>query len=316
MEVDGAGENPTMDQLMNVLSQSIQSNNAVINQLATRSLAGSNNVREKISSLPEYDGEASTFDDWSFRVNMALMAGNVIPPRSFYLILSALKGNAVTMAKHLEERITRFFTTEEFLKALREIFVSPAHKAISRAKFQSRIQLESENLATYHGLLKTLFRESYDENQCDESILIDKFVKGLRSKALKRKIMDLDVIGQYPTTYGDCLTKAMGYQAKYETLQFGNTPGFSRSNNFGSEPMELGAMKFKKQQQKYQKDSKEFLGSKDSKEMVCFKCNKKGHIKKDCKIKFLCNFCKKEGHLEANCFKKKKVNQSQTNPLN
>jgi hypothetical protein len=62
--------------------------------------------------------------------------------------------------------------------------------------------------------------------------------------------------------------------------------------------------KFKKYQghsQNYR--PKEFARQAD--ERKCFKCDKPGHFKKDCRSKVKCNNCGKDGHITKNCFKKK-----------
>jgi len=41
------------------------------------------------------------------------------------------------------------------------------------------------------------------------------------------------------------------------------------------------------------------------KDATCFRCKKKGHFKKDCKVN-ACSFCGKFNHKEENCFKKEK----------
>ena len=63
---------------------------------------------------------------------------------------------------------------------------------------------------------------------------------------------------------------------------------------------------------------------KKTKERICFNCQGKGHVAKECRKPKkedtkgkvdsqkpkTCSFCKKEGHLEKNCFKKKNLNKN------
>ena len=41
----------------------------------------------------------------------------------------------------------------------------------------------------------------------------------------------------------------------------------------------------------------------------CYRCEKIGHIKSECRVKLTCTFCKKEGHISSRCFAAKKQNK-------
>ena len=42
----------------------------------------------------------------------------------------------------------------------------------------------------------------------------------------------------------------------------------------------------------------------------CYRCEKIGHISRECRVKIKCSFCNKPGHLVTHCFAAKKQNKS------
>ena len=53
---------------------------------------------------------------------------------------------------------------------------------------------------------------------------------------------------------------------------------------------------------------KQFTPNK-SKGVTCYRCEKSGHISKDCHVSVKCSFCNKSGHLANKCFAAKKQNK-------
>lgn len=312
-------------QLLDVMSKNVNSNSQLLQKLSI-STQPSQSQTTRPPPLPEYNGEADKFDDFAFRAKMALKASNCNPPSSLYAIMAALNGSAVAMAKTLFVKIPDFDNNDDFFKDLRKIFVSPAHIAISRAKFERRIQQPYEKLATYHGLLKSLFMESYESDEIkSDTILIDKFISGLRNPRLRSKMLDLKVIDLHPKSYEECLTRAMGFMAQSETF-------FNGWEHNKPEPMEIGAMKGKNNDKwcktcnKLGHEDKDCFRSK-TKFSPCKICNKMNHKEEDCYFKDkkvqntpkktwnnkICNWCKKKGHLEIDCWSKKNTGNGNGN---
>ena len=52
---------------------------------------------------------------------------------------------------------------------------------------------------------------------------------------------------------------------------------------------------------------KQFSSSK-SRNVTCFRCEKQGHISKNCNVAVKCSFCHKQGHIASKCFEAKKQN--------
>ena len=268
-----------------------------------------------------FDGKGgdSAFMLWSVHVKMVLKSLDLEPPHSLYAIMGALRGDALNIAQTLEEKIPTFTSNESFLAALKNLFVSPAHKHKARADFERRVQNKGESVKVFHGLLLQLFNDSFEEAEREirQSDLIDHFVAGLRSKQIRAKLHDLKIIDLYPQTYSKALDLVLFYQAEKERIELEEArlnmggrlpPSESKRSEDGVEPMDIGAVKGKYGARPKWKSHPNKSDNKDGKSDKDEKSNSKPQNK--AKKDDTCRSCGKMGHWAKDCYKNKAKAQS------
>ena len=223
-------------------------------------------------------------------------------------------------------------TWRAFARAIEHIFAPRAESQLAKQEFKTYRQGQTEDISSYLATKRALFDVAYTRNGPFDTLL-DEVISGIINNEVKRELrmrnpqnademsmyavqIVANVRAAYENGYGLSESKA----GLYHTTMLG-----IRENQ--EEPMDVNAMRRKMRQMEEQIN--------EMNDGKCFKCNRKGHMAKDCKapfgnrggrggagrggpgrrgggtpsggrFTFNCHYCKKPGHKIADCFKKKK----------
>ena len=204
-ERDTARENQLLQQLQQLgQQQQIPSTAVVSSASAVPSL-----------QLTVYSG-STPFDKWALHVKTRVKARGAKPPHALWEIVSALEGEALDVATPIIDQVETYETVEALLRALRDKFVSPAHKHQARARFESRVQQRGESVKVFHGLLQQLFHDAYDVSERNMQVLIEHFIAGLQDRRINLRIHEMYALGTQPTTYAAALEQVLALMAEYK----------------------------------------------------------------------------------------------------
>ena len=235
-------------------------------------------------------------------------------------------------------------TWRGYARAVEHIFAPKAESQLAKQEFKTYRQGQTEDISSYLATKRALFDVAYGQFGPFDTLL-DEVINGIINKEVKRELrmrnprtpeemsvhavqIVANVRAAYENGYGLSDSKA----GLYHTTMLG-----VRENQ--EEPMEVTAMKRKMRAMEEQLNA---MNSGNS--MKCFKCNRTGHLAKDCRVpvgnrggrgganrggigrgkngqagstqgggrfNYNCHYCKKPGHKIADCYKKKKDDQGQ-----
>lgn len=266
---------------------------------------GDHNQRDRKSNsipLPTFTYESASsraFREWQFGCRMRLKAQDIVAPQSIYLLLGALHGRAFDIAHDLQDRIANYPTTDLFLQELELRFSSKDNATRSAFAYNSRVQLPNEEIKVYAGLLADAYRDAFGPN-IDQGSIIKKFITGLRIPGVKTAMLQLQVYNAYPKTLEEAVDKAVSLESagvisqlhdSYNKLLTSSKWNTTMKTN---EPMEIGACSLHPNAQHDDKNCKTQRWTRDAtktkeKTMICYRCQRTGHMKKDCRVKLPTN---------------------------
>ena len=144
-------------------------------------------------------------------------------------------------------------------------FLPAAASQLSRVRFDQARQGTSESILDYHSRLRSLYNQAYPNN-ADDTLLIRRFVMGLRKKELRMQAMR-----DRPATYAAALVSAQNESSVLQLVkvtELGAAPA-------GEEPMEIGAINQARRPQPPPQN--QVKGT-------CHFCGQTGHWKRNCNL--------------------------------
>ena len=236
-------------------------------------------------------------------------------------------------------------TWRSYARAVEHIFAPKAESQLAKQEFKTYRQGQTEDISSYLATKRALFDVAYGQFGPFDTLL-DEVINGIINKEVKRELRMRN-----PRTAEEMSMHAVQIVANVRAA-YENGYGLSESKSGlyhttmlavrenQEEPMEVTAMKRK------MKAMEEQLNAMNSGNagMKCFKCNRTGHLARDCRIpggnrggrgganrgglgrgkdgrggstqgggrfQYNCHYCKKPGHKIADCYKKKKDDQNQ-----
>ena len=220
--------------------------------------------------MPTLTFEGREEDDWlSFRAaftNAALFSGftQVQARRALKGCMRSAAFLSIQNIDHEDDDIT----AEMLLDMYEAKFVPAAASDLSRAKFETAMQLQAETILAWHGRLQSLFVRAYGHGGAmGEQLLVRAFARGIRLRRVREH-----VLRSQPENYDNALNAAQTEQAVIDSGSFipgsapatvGNVAGQrNRGANHQHEPMEIGAM--------------------GSAGVQCHLCKQFGHYQREC----------------------------------
>lgn len=191
----------------------IQQNMHLLQQVMARPTGGKCNVRLTSFSASHLE-EYSRFEQTA---RNAIKANNWSWPAAGYAIKGALEGVALDVARSTEPE--DYNNLEEFLAALRELFLTPAFKRKARADFLTRIQRPGEDIAVFHGILKDLWERAYEQSERNENHLIEQFIAGMTHREANKQLHMDNAVGNLPTKYKDVLVRASSIISECQIIE-------------------------------------------------------------------------------------------------
>lgn len=294
--------------------------------------------------IREFNGETThEFQDWLLHCQDTSRCGKWEGQDTIMMVLAALSGKASRMAASLPRDMQAYESVDKFWAALKEIFISPAHVSVARAKFERRTQLPKENIREFQGNLKRLWCEAYGQEEepwrfdTDMVVptgksrdhaagetsrkLIDRFIFGLRDAEVHLKIHDSanTTTGKPILTYHDAVSRALEFKSNADRVRHDHQ--FQRSaTGPGPAEFELPTPASKHIKQQPSASEPMDIGQVHT---PCMLHPNTGHSNDDCRAQqhqrrkppstrqgpsnrtYRCYGCNQTGHLKKDCPKKK-----------
>ena len=149
------------------------------------------------------------------------------------------------------------------------------YQIMQRFKFNSRNRLPGESIAQYVANLRSL-SEHCEFRSFWNDMLRDRLVCGIENPAIQKKLL-----AECNLTFEKALDIAVSMEAAIRDAK-----------SFDQAPSQVNKLTSRTVKQKIVKDS----------EVVCYRCNGKGHTANKCLFKdAICHHCKKKGHIRKAC---------------
>ena len=241
----------------NQLAQAREQLEDVVNNGAGGAAAGARKgAHQRIASFTNETGD----DDWIvFKRHFLTCAtlNSYDGTQKKMALAAAMKGKAALATLDIDVSNV-MMTFDQALALFEGRFLPAAASQLARTEFDAARQGQREKVLEYHGRLRAIHNRAYPDSR-DETLLIRKFVMGLKSKELRMQAMR-----NYPDTYANALTIA---QNEASVQQLVSVAELGAAVNQG-EPMEIGSLEQK--------------SNEATKPGRCHYCNKTGHWKRDC----------------------------------
>jgi hypothetical protein len=154
------------------------------------------------------------FREWEIKTTCLVQANQFPWPQLFYALLGCLEGEAALIASTLRTQVDEIHDIHELFNRLRRLFISDSYREKAKSSFLTRIQAEGENLVTYHGSLRAMFDEAYQQGGAQE-VLIDHFIAGLRNFKVSEY---LHMNPDHRRTYDAVLNGAIFAESQFEVM--------------------------------------------------------------------------------------------------
>ncbi|XP_046753091.1 uncharacterized protein K02A2.6-like [Diprion similis] len=241
----------------------------------------------QIGQLKEFDMKED-FELWIERFEQFVIINNVIEVKQKSLFLTLIGTQAYSLLRNLCAPVLPSGKTLSELRTVLKGHLQPAQSVITvRYKFKECRQEDNQSIKQYLANLKQIsILCEFGDNL--ESSLRDQFVWGLKSAAIKKRLL-----GEAGLTYQRAVELATALEsAAIDVVQIGGSTSDKGQpfHNIRTYPK-----------------SKTWNQGRNGSDLstTCSCCGRRNHQTKDCRYKrFRCNICNRQGHLATMCHNK------------
>ena len=252
----------------------------------------------------------SQFETW-WRVNRIDAQGGEFQKRA---LLSCMRGQAVEMVRPYAEGSQTWNDSPDltlYLEAFRRIFLPPEESEMARSEFKCRKQARREDISTYLSSKIALWQLAYPEDQRSFAGLMDETIAGIANRVIKRNLRYAQINNiQTLRTTAVRLVAAERQCYREGTAESTSLDGLAATTFITHE-------QGSDEEMDYEEGGVNAVGGKF--DGNCRKCGKYGHKAAECrqkpgagkydqKDKRKCYRCDRPGHMKKDCIAKTKAN--------
>ena len=251
-----------------------------------------------VGNIGEFDATKEDFDSYCDRLNQYLTANDIAAEKHVAVFLTVIGAKCFGLLRNLlapEKLSSKSF--QELVQTLKQHLQPKPLIIAERFKFNKRNQLSGETVSDYCAELRNLAK-TCDFNQFLEDALRDRFVCGLISPVIQKKLLSVADLN-FNKAVQLAVTMEMAERDACTFHQSSGTPAdvkrVSQAPRSGNKHNK-GSHKGKRNDFNSRKLDSEHANVK------CQRCGKTGHSKDRCRYKtYTCHNCGKRGHLKNAC---------------
>ena len=261
-----------------------------------------------LQGVPKFRGTESwrTFESsfltW-YRINKIEQLPPDFQKRS---LLTCMRGQAVEMTRPYAENTatwTRCGTLNEYVDAMRGIFLPPEESELARTEFKIRKQGRREDISTYLSAKIALWQLAYPEPERSFSTLLDETIAGIANKIVKRSLryaainnpeelrrQSVRFVAAERQCYREGTAESTSLDGLAATTRIADQQhdddddmehdGYNAMGKFQGNCRECGT--FGHKATNCYKNKNRDGGAKSSEEKKCHRCDRTGHLKSKC----------------------------------
>ena len=243
---------------------------------ARKRLAGS------LRSMPIFNGEAPwnvhklCFENWAHFGG--LYDPNItVDERKSILIQSISQNMCLRVMSMLRTSPTwnAAATFEAYMTAIGAVFQPEAESQLARTEFRACKQGRNEDMQTFMSRKIQLWMQAFPVGERNFSTLMDDCCDSICNPVVRRRLKHSDV-----TTKEEMVETVLSIVAKERQCVMG---GYGESSNL--EGLALSTVVFKTTTNQYDEYGDERMDISAIKDKKCYRCDRLGHLKKDCRVK-------------------------------